>query len=117
MKKTGVLTVLFICALLPVFTGACRVEEKPREKVVFIDLETVIAEEKKRIFSLVLRGEISREEAENRVGRFFVRFGDVLSDYVEKGYLVLDSKAVLGGGRDATEEILNRLSSRQEKDE
>ena len=49
--------------------------------MVFIDLEAVISEEKKRIFSRVLHGELSREEAEDRVGRFFIRFGEVLVDY------------------------------------
>ena len=95
---------------------SCAAPERD-EKVVFIDLETVISEEKKRIFSRVLRGELSREEAEERVGRFFVRFGEVLSGYERKGYLVLDAKSVLGGGRDVTGEILEDLSGRREGNE
>ena len=97
--------------LLPLAAFSC-VTEKAEKEVVFIDLEAVISEEKKRIFSRVLRGEISREEAEERVGRFFIRFGEMLTEYEEKGYLVLDAKSVLGGGRDITGEILRELSAR-----
>jgi len=102
--------------LLPLAVLSCATDKR-EEKVVFIDLETVISEEKKRIFSRVLRGELSREEAEERVGRFFIRFGEVLVKYEEQGYLVLDSKSVLGGGQDITGEILDELSVRGEEDE
>ena len=102
--------------LLPLAVLSCATDKR-EEKVVFIDLEAVISEEKKRIFSRVLRGELSREEAEERVGRFFIRFGEVLVKYEEQGYLVLDSKSVLGGGRDITGEILDELSTRGEGDE
>lgn len=87
------------------------------EKVVFIDLDTVVSEEKKRIFARVLRGELSREEAEERVGRFFLRFGEILARYEKRGYLVLDAKSVLGGGRDITGEVLDELSARRKADE
>ena len=103
-----------VLALSGIFSCAA---EKREEKVVFMDLDAVISEEKKRIFSRVLRGELSREEAEERVGRFFVRFGEVLSGYEREGYLVLDAKSVLGGGRDVTGEILEALSGRGEGDE
>ena len=93
-------------------TVSSCVAEKKNEKVVFVDLETVISEEKKRIFSRVLRGEISGEDAQERVERFFIRFGEVLADYEKKDYLVLDAKSVLGGGRDITGEILEKLSAR-----
>ena len=102
--------------LFPLAVLSCATD-KGEGEVVFIDLETVISEEKKRIFSRVLRGELSREEAEERVGRFFIRFGEVLVKYEEQGYLVLDSKSVLGGGRDITGEILDELSTRGEGDE
>ena len=117
MKKTRVslaLSVLAVLVALGVFSCAA---EKRDEKVVFIDLEAVISEEKKRIFFRVLRGELSREEAEERVGRFFIRFGEVLVDYEKEGYLVLDAKSVLGGGRDITGEILEELSARGEENE
>lgn len=117
MRKTGVLLALAaLAALIALGVFSCA-GEKRDEKVVFIDLEAVISEEKKRIFSKVLRGELSREEAEERVGRFFTRFGEVLVDYEEKGYLVLDGKSVLGGGRDITGEILEELSARGEENE
>ena len=117
MRKIRVslaLAVLTVLAVLGIFSCAA---DKKKEKVVFIDLETVISEEKKRIFSRVLRGELSREEAEERVGRFFIRFGEVLVEYEERGYLVLDAKSVLGGGRDITGEILEDLSARGERSE
>ncbi len=117
MRKTGVslaLAALSVLVLLGVFSCAA---DKRDEKVVFIELETVISEEKKRIFSRVLRGELSREEAEERVGRFFIRFGEVLADYEKEGYLVLDGKSVLGGGRDITGEMLEELSARGEENE
>ena len=41
----------------------------------------------------------------------------MLVDYEKRGYLVLDSKSVLGGGRDVTGEILEELSVRGEEDE
>ena len=107
----AVFLVPFPFAILSCATG------KGEEKVVFVDLETVISEEKKRIFSRVLRGELSREEAEERVGRFFIRFGEVLVDYEKEGYLVLDGKSVLGGGRDITGEMLEELSARGEENE
>ena len=113
--RVSVLLAVFLVSLsLAIFSCAA---DKREEKVVFIDLETVISEEKKRIFSRVLRGELSREEAEERVGRFFIRFGEVLVDYEEQGYIVLDSKSVLGGGRDITGEILEDISARGEEDE
>lgn len=117
MRKTRIralLAALAVLAVLGIFSCAA---DKGGEKVVFIDLETVISEEKKRIFSRVLRGELSRGEAEERVGRFFIRFGEVLADYEKEGYLVLDAKSVLGGGRDITVEILEELSVRGEGDE
>ena len=117
MRKTRVslpLAVLAVLIALGVFS--CAASERD-EKVVFIDLEAVISEEKKMIFSRVLRGELSREEAEERVGRFFLRFGEVLADYEKEGYLVLDAKSVLGGGRDITGEILKELSVRGEESE
>ena len=117
MRKTRVsapLAVLWVLIALGAFS--CTADKKD-EKVVFIDLEAVISEEKKRIFSKVLRGELSREEAEERVGRFFLRFGEVLADYEKEGYLVLDAKSVLGGGRDITEEILEEISVRGEGSE
>lgn len=117
MRKTGVSLALAALAVLAALGGFSCAGEKRDEKVVFVDLETVISEEKKRIFSRVLRGELSREEAEERVGRFFIRFGEVLVDYEEKGYLVLDGKSVLGGGRDITGEMLEELSARGEENE
>ena len=117
MRKTGVSVLLAVLAVLVVMGIFSCAAEKRDEKVVFIDLDAVISEEKKRIFSRVLRGELSREEAEERVGRFFLRFGEVLVDYEKEGYLVLDAKAVLGGGRDVTGEILEELSARGEENE
>lgn len=117
MRKTGVLLALAVLAVLVLLGGFSCAGEKRDEKVVFVDLETVISEEKKRIFSRVLRGELSREEAEERVGRFFIRFGEVLVDYEKEGYLVLDGKSVLGGGRDITGEMLEELSARGEENE
>ena len=108
------LTVFCLAAAMALFS--CGVEKREGQ-VVFIELETVISEEKKRIFSKVLRGELSREEAEERVGRFFIRFGEVLADYEKEGYLVLDAKSVLGGGRDITGEIFEELSIRAEESE
>ena len=102
--------------LFPLAVLSCATD-KGEGEVVFIDLETVISEEKKRIFSRVLRGELSREEAEERVGRFFISFGEVLADYEKEGYLMLDAKSVLGGGRDITGEILEELSVRGEENE
>ena len=117
MRKIRVQALLAALAVLIVLGVFSCAADKRDEKVVFIDLETVISEEKKRIFSRVLRGELSREEAEERVGRFFIRFGEVLADYEEEGYLVLDAKSVLGGGRDITGEILEELSVRGEESE
>lgn len=117
MRKTRIsvpLAVLWALISLGVFSCA---PSEGDENVVFVDLEAVISEEKKRIFSRVLRGELSREEAEERVGRFFIRFGEVLADYEKEGYLVLDAKSVLGGGRDITGEILEELSVRGEENE
>ncbi len=114
IRVSALFSAFWLIAVLGIFS--CTLEER-EEKVVFIDLEAVISEEKKRIFSRVLRGELSREEAEERVGRFFIRFGEVLSGYEKKGYLVLDSKSVLGGGRDITGEILEELSVRGEENE
>ncbi len=117
MRKIRVCVLLAVFLVpLPLAILSCATD-KGEEKVIFIDLETVISEEKKRIFSRVLRGELSREEAEERVGRFFIRFGEVLVKYEERGYLVLDSKSVLGGGRDITGEILEEISVRGEGDE
>ena len=113
--RVSVLLAVFL-VLLPLALFSCAADKR-EEKVVFIDLEAVISEEKKRIFSRVLRGELSRQEAEERVGRFFVRFGEVLADYEREGYLVLDSKSVLGGGRDVTGEILEDISARGEENE
>ena len=117
MREARVAFLVSVFLLPVVFASFSCTTEKQEEKVVFIDLETVISEEKKRIFSRVLRGELSREEAEERVGRFFIRFGEVLADYEREGYLVLDSKSVLGGGRDVTGEILEDISARGEEDE
>ena len=114
IRVSVLVAALSVLAILGVFS--CGTQQRD-EKVVFIDLEVVISEEKKRIFSRVLRGELSREEAEERVGRFFIRFGEVLVDYEKEGYLVLDAKSVLGGGRDITGEILDELSARGEGDE
>ena len=114
MRISVPLAVLAVLIALGVFS--CAASERD-EKVVFIDLEAVISEEKKRLFSKVLRGELSREEAEERVGRFFLRFGEVLADYEKEGYLVLDAKSVLGGGRDITGEILKELSVRAKENE
>ena len=112
MRKVGFLVLLAVFSVSTVFAVFSCATDKREEKVVFIDLETVISEEKKRIFSRVLRGELSREEAEERVGSFFIRFGEVLANYEKEGYLVLDSKSVLGGGRDITGEVLEELSVR-----
>ena len=117
MRKTRVSLALAALAVLVVLGVFSCAAEKRNEKVVFIDLEVVISEEKKRIFSRVLRGELSREEAEERVGRFFIRFGEVLVDYEQEGYLVLDAKSVLGGGRDITGEVLEELSAQREENE
>ena len=117
MRKIRVSVLLAVFLVLVPFAILSCAADKREEKVVFIDLETVISEEKKRIFSRVLRGDLSREEAEERVGRFFIRFGEVLVDYEEQGYIVLDSKSVLGGGRDITGEILEDISARGEEDE
>ena len=106
--------VLLVLVPLAVFSCAA---DKQEEKVVFIDLEAVISEEKKRIFSRVLRGDLSREEAEEQVGRFFIRFGEILVEYEEQGYVVLDSKSVLGGGRDITGETLKELSAQEKGNE
>ena len=114
MREAALCLVLFACATLGVF--GCSSPQKQQE-VVFIDLEEVISREKKRIFGRVLRGEISREEAEKRVGRFFARFGEVLVYYESRGFLVLEAESVLGGGRDITEEVLGKLSARRETDE
>lgn len=117
MRKRGVsalLAALSVLVLLGAFS--CAGGERG-EKVVFIDLEAVVSGERKRIFSRVLRGELSREEAEERVGRFFTRFGEVLADYEEEGYIVLDGKSVLGGGRDVTGEVLEELSARGARNE
>ena len=114
MRISVLLAALAIVAVAGIFSCAA---DKREEKVVFIDLETVISEEKKRIFSRVLRGELSREEAEERVERFFIRFGEVLVDYEKEGYLVLDAKSVLGGGRDISGEILEELSARGAENE
>ena len=114
VRVSAPLVALWLIAALALFS--CSVEKR-EEKVVFIDLEAVISEERKRIFSRVLRGELSREEAEERVGRFFIRFGEVLGDYEKEGYLVLDGKSVLGGGRDITGEVLEKLSVRGEESE
>lgn len=111
MRKIRVSVLPAVFLVLAVLGAFSCVADGDEEKVVFIDLETVISEEKKRIFSRVLRGELSREEAEERVGRFFIRFGEVLVEYEEEGYLVLDAKSVLGGGRDITGEILEELSA------
>ena len=70
--RVSVLLAVFL-VLLPLALFSCAADKR-EEKVVFIDLEAVISEEKKRIFSRVLRGELSREEAEERVGRFFHPF-------------------------------------------
>ena len=114
IRVSVLVAALSVLAVLGVFS--CGVSERD-EKVVFIDLDAVISEEKKRIFSRVLRGELSREEAEERVGRFFLRFGEVLADYEKEGYLVLDAKSILGGGRDITGEILEELSVREKENE
>ena len=114
IRVSALLAALSVLIMLGVFS--CTASER-NEKVVFIDLEAVISEEKKRIFSRVLRGELSREEAEERIGRFFIRFGEVLSDYEKEGYLVLDAKSILGGGRDITGEILKELSLRGAENE
>lgn len=117
MRKIGVSVVSALFLVLAVFVVSSCVTDKEEEKVVFVDLDAVISEEKKRIFSRVLRGELSREEAEERVGRFFIRFGEVLVEYEEGGYLVLDAKSVLGGGRDITGDVLEELSVRGEESE
>lgn len=111
MSKVGVSVLRAVLLLLLPLAALSCAADKGEGEVVFIDLEAVISEEKKRIFSRVLRGELSREEAEERVGRFFIRFGEVLAEYEEEGYLVLDGKSVLGGGRDITGEILEELSA------
>lgn len=117
MRKTRISVLAAALAALAALGGlSCAAPERD-EKVVFVDLDAVISEEKKRIFSRVLRGELSRGEAEERVGRFFLRFGEVLSDYEKEGYLVLDAKSVLGGGRDVTGEILEELSAREKENE
>lgn len=102
---------LSAAAALGIFRAASR--EAGRE-VVFVDSAAVVAEEKKRLFSLALRGEISREEAEERAGRFLQRFGEVVGAYGERGYLVLEAGAVLSGGRDVTAEVAERLAGREE---
>ena len=117
MRKMRVSVPLAVLAILIALGSLSCAADKREEKVVFIDLEAVISEEKKRIFSRVLRGELSREDAEERVGRFFIRFGEILSDYEKDGYLVLDAKSVLGGGRDITGEILEELSVRAKENE
>lgn len=117
MMRAGVSVAAALFLVLTFLTLSSCVAGKKDEKVVFVDLETVISEEKKRIFSRVLRGELSGEEAQARVERFFIRFGEALADYEKKGYLVLDAKSVLGGGRDITGEILEKLSARGEESE
>ena len=102
-----------IMALFVLGNSSCSFE-KEGQKVVFIDLEAVIAVEKKRIFSQVLRGEISGEIAEKEIDQFFLRFGNLLSDYENSGFVVLDGDAVLGGGKDVTKEVINRLSIKDE---
>lgn len=117
MRKTRIsLLPAALAVLIVLGVFSCTASER-NEKVVFIDLDAVVSEEKKRIFSRVLRGDLSREEAEKRVGRFFIRFGEVLADYEKEGCLVLDAKSVLGGGRDITGEILEELSVRGEENE
>lgn len=100
-------------AVLGVFRAASR---EAGVKVVFVDAEAVVAEERKRLFSLALRGEISREEAEERAGRFPARFGEAVGAYGQRGYLVLEAGAVLSGGRDVTAEVLERLAGRGEEE-
>ena len=80
------------------------------ERVVFVDVEAVVAAEKKRIFSRALRGELSGEEAEERAGRFLSRFGEVIRAYGERGRVVLEADSVLSGGRDVTEEVIGKLA-------
>ena len=108
-----VFAVFSIMALFVLGNSSCSFE-KEGQKVVFIDLEAVIAAEKKRIFSQVLRGEISGEVAEKEIDQFFLRFGNLLSDYENLGFVVLDGDAVLGGGKDVTKEVINRLSIQDE---
>ena len=104
---------LAAAAALGVFLAASR---EAGRKVVFVDAEAVVAAEKRRLFSLALRGELSREEAEERAGRFPARFGEVVGAYGQRGYLVLEAGAVLSGGRDVTAEVLERLASRGEEE-
>lgn len=111
MKKAVVSLLLAACFLALFAAGIFAVRPGAEKKVVFVDLDAVVSGERKRIFSEVVRGELSREEAEEKVGRFFIRFGDVLGSYEADGYLVLEAGAVLSGGRDATAEILEKLSS------
>lgn len=117
MRGVRVSVLLAVFLFLAISAPLSCVPGKKEEKVVLIDLETVISEERKRIFSRVLSGELSREEAEERVGRFFIRFGEVLVHYEREGYLVLDAKSVLGGGRDITVEVLEELSVWEEDGE
>lgn len=112
MRKVGISVASALLMVLAVLSISSYIADKKDEEVVFVDLEAVVSKEKKRIFSRVLRGELAREEAEERVERFFIRFGEILVDYEKKGYLVLDGKSVLGGGRDITGEIIEKLSGR-----
>lgn len=111
MKKAAVSLLLVVCSLALFAAGMLAVRPEPERKVVFVDLDAVVSGERKRIFSEAVRGELSREGAEEKVGRFFLRFGDVLGSYEAEGYLVLEAGAVLSGGRDATAEMLEKLSS------
>ena len=58
IRVSILLAALSVLSVLGIFS--CGTQQRD-EKVVFIDLEVVISEEKKRIFSRVLRGELSRE--------------------------------------------------------
>lgn len=92
-----------VCVFLALSRGA-------GERVVFVDVEAVVAAEKKRIFSRALRGKLSGEEAEEMAGRFLSRFGEVLRGYGERGGVVLEAGSVLSGGRDVTEEVIGKLA-------
>ena len=110
MRKAAVASLFAVLAAGAALSLFLAVSRGAGERVVFVDVEAVVAAEKKRIFSRALRGEEAGGEAEEAAGRFFSRFGDVLGGYGERGYLVLEAGSVLSGGRDVTAEVIERLA-------
>lgn len=111
MRKAALASLLAVLAAFCVFLVLSR---GAGERVVFVDVDAVVAAEKKRIFSRALRGELSGEAEEEMAGRFLSRFGEVLRAYGERGRVVLEADSVLSGGRDVTEEVIGKLAEGEE---